>query len=299
MTEEILGFLQNNVVEYTRKTSLSKLSFVKIGGVADTVVYPESEQKLISLIEVLTKNNIAYIILGRMSNVLPAKEHYSDVIIRTDRMDEFRLEGNNLIASAGISLPRLSKILAGASLSGFEALSGIPGSLGGAIRGNAGAYGREISELLTLIRVYDPNKMETYDIRPSELDFGYRKSSVGYRGLIVLSAHIRGVHSDFDKICSSMRSIASKRRSSQPVDKPSLGSVFKRPGEDIYPWKLISDAGLRGYRLGDAQISEKHSGFIVNLGKATARDYLSVVERAEKLVSEKYGINLEREFELM
>ena len=299
MTEEILGFLQNNVVEYTRETSLSKLSFVKIGGVADTVVYPESEQKLISLIEVLTKNNIAYIILGRMSNVLPAKEHYSDVIIRTDRMDEFRLEGNNLIASAGISLPRLSKILAGASLSGFEALSGIPGSLGGAIRGNAGAYGREISELLTLIRVYDPNKMERYDILPSELDFGYRKSSVGYRGLIVLSAHIRGVHSDFDKICSSMRSIASKRRSSQPVDKPSLGSVFKRPSEDIYPWKLISDAGLRGYRLGDAQISEKHSGFIVNLGKATARDYLSVVERAEKLVSEKYGINLEREFELM
>ena len=299
MTEEILGFLQNNVVEYTRETSLSKLSFVKIGGAADIVAYPESEQKLISLIEVLTKNDIGYIILGRMSNVLPTKEYYSEAIIRTDHMDEFRVEGNNVIASAGISLPRLSKIFAEASLSGFEELSGIPGSLGGAIRGNAGAYGREISDMLTLIRVYDPYKREIYDVRPLELDFGYRKSSVGCKGLIVLSAHIRGVHSDFDTISSYMRSIASKRRSSQPVEKPSLGSVFKRPGEDICPWKLISDAGLRGYRVGDAQISEKHSGFIVNLGKATAKDYLSVVEQAEKLVSEKYGINLEREFEIM
>jgi UDP-N-acetylmuramate dehydrogenase len=234
-----------------------------------------------------------------MSNVLPPDEGYRGVIIRTDRFDKVKCDGNRVIADMGISLPCLCGICRDMELSGIEELSGIPGSLGGAIYGNAGAYGREISDLINSVLVYDLESCRCYEISVREIDFGYRNSSFKTRPIVILSAELSLRYGDKNEIYARMRKIAEARRSSQPSGKPSLGSSFKRPEVNIYPWQLIDGCGLRGYRVGDAAVSQKHAGFIVNEESATTQDYLAVADRIQTSVKEKYGITLEREFELM
>ena len=299
MTEEILGFLQNNVVEYKRLTNLSRISTVRIGGIADMVVYPNSTDMLAKLVKKLNDSKIPYKILGRMSNVLMAKDYYQEVIIRTDRIDAFNVNDNNLTVSTGISLSRLAKIALNCSLSGLEALSGIPGSIGGAIRGNAGAYGREMSDIVSSVTLLEPSLGDVFEIKNSQLDFSYRHSSVIQSDLIILSAKISLCRSTVDAVYSKMIDIANRRRAAQPTEFPTLGSVFKRCEGDLLPWQLIDGCGLRGYSVGDAEISKKHAGFIVNRGSAKASDFLSVVEQAEKSVLDRYKIKLEREFEVI
>ena len=299
MTEEILGFLQNNVVEYKRLTNLSRISTVRIGGIADMVVYPNSTDMLAKLVKKLNDSKIPYKILGRMSNVLMTKDYYQEVIIRTDRIDAFNVNDNNLTVSTGISLSRLAKIALNCSLSGLEALSGIPGSIGGAIRGNAGAYGREMSDIVSSVTLLEPSLGDVFEIKNSQLDFSYRHSSVIQSDLIILSAKISLCRSTVDAVYSKMIDIANRRRAAQPTEFPTLGSVFKRCDGDLLPWQLIDGCGLRGYSVGDAEISKKHAGFIVNRGSAKASDFLSVVEQAEKSVLDRYKIKLEREFEVI
>ena len=299
MTEEILGFLQNNVVEYKRLTNLSRISTVRIGGIADMVVYPNSTDMLAKLVKKLNDSKIPYKILGRMSNVLMAKDYYQEVIIRTDRIDAFNVNDNNLTVSTGISLSRLAKIALNCSLSGLEALSGIPGSIGGAIRGNAGAYGREMSDIVSSVTLLEPSLGDVFEVKNSQLDFSYRHSSVIQSDLIILSAKISLCRSTVDAVYSKMIDIANRRRAAQPTEFPTLGSVFKRCEGDLLPWQLIDGCGLRGYSVGDAEISKKHAGFIVNRGSAKASDFLSVVEQAEKSVLDRYKIKLEREIEVI
>ena len=299
MTEEILGFLQNNVVEYKRLTNLSRISTVRIGGIADMVVYPNSTYMLAKLVKKLNDSKIPYKILGRMSNVLMAKDYYQEVIIRTDRIDAFNVNDNNLTVSTGISLSRLAKIALNCSLSGLEALSGIPGSIGGAIRGNAGAYGREMSDIVSSVTLLEPSLGDVFEVKNSQLDFSYRHSSVIQSDLIILSAKISLCRSTVDAVYSKMIDIANRRRAAQPTEFPTLGSVFKRCEGDLLPWQLIDGCGLRGYSVGDAEISKKHAGFIVNRGSAKASDFLSVVEQAEKSVLDRYKIKLEREIEVI
>lgn len=299
MTEEILGFLQNNVVEYKRLTNLSRISTVRIGGIADMVVYPNSTDMLAKLVKKLNDSKIPYKILGRMSNVLMTKDYYQEVIIRTDGIDAFNVNDNNLTVSTGISLSRLAKIALNCSLSGLEALSGIPGSIGGAIRGNAGAYGREMSDIVSSVTLLEPSLGDVFEIKNSQLDFSYRHSSVIQSDLIILSAKISLCRSTVDAVYSKMIDIANRRRAAQPTEFPTLGSVFKRCDGDLLPWQLIDGCGLRGYSVGDAEISKKHAGFIVNRGSAKASDFLSVVEQAEKSVLDRYKIKLEREIEVI
>ena len=299
MTEEILGFLQNNVVEYKRLTNLSRISTVRIGGIADMVVYPNSTDMLAKLVKKLNDSKIPYKILGRMSNALMAKDYYQEVIIRTDRIDAFNVNDHNLTVSTGISLSRLAKIALNCSLSGLEALSGIPGSIGGAIRGNAGAYGREMSDIVSSVTLLEPSLGDVFEIKNSQLDFSYRHSSIIQSDLIILSAKISLCRSTVDAVYSKMIDIANRRRAAQPTEFPTLGSVFKRCDGDLLPWQLIDGCGLRGYSVGDAEISKKHAGFIVNRGSAKASDFLSVVEQAEKSVLDRYKIKLEREFEVI
>lgn len=299
MTEEILGFLKANDVKYTRDEYLSRLSTVKIGGMADFVAYPDSEDKLIRLVEFLEEEKIEYKILGRMSNVLPADARYRGVIVRTDLMRRVDFQDNIIVAEAGISLPRLSSLCQDMSLSGLEELSGIPGSLGGAILGNAGAYGREISDLVIDVSAYDIDCKTVVEIPTERLGFGYRTSAFKASRLVILSARLGLTFGDKDKIQTKIREISTKRRNSQPTSKPSLGSTFKRPGENIYPWRLIDECGLRGFSIGGAAISEKHAGFIVNQGNATSADYLAVASYVKNTVQEKTGVNLEYEFEIL
>ena len=298
MTEEILGFLKANDVKYTRDEYLFRLSTVKIGGMADFVAYPDSEDKLIRLVEFL-EEKIKYKILGRMSNVLPPDDRYRGVIVRTDLMNRVDFQGNIITAEAGISLHRLSSLCQDMSLSGIEELSGIPGSLGGAIFGNAGAYGREISDLVIDVSAYDIVSKTVFEIPSEKLGFGYRTSAFKASRLVILSARLGLTFDNKDKIQTKIREISSKRRNSQPMGMPSLGSTFKRPSENVYPWRLIDECGLRGFSIGCAAISEKHAGFIVNLGNATSADYFAVASYVKNIVQEKTGVNLEYEFEIL
>ena len=298
MTEEILGFLKANDVKYTRDEYLSWLSTVRIGGMADIVAYPDSEDKLIRLVEFL-EEKIEYKVLGRMSNVLPSDDRYRGVIVRTDLMSHVDFQGNIITVEAGISLPRLSSLCQDMSLSGLEELSGIPGSLGGAIFGNAGAYGREISDLVIDVSAYNIDSKTVVEIPSEMLGFGYRTSAFKASRLVILSAKLGLTFGDKDKIQTKIREISTKRRNSQPMGKPSLGSTFKRPSENIYPWRLIDECGLRGFSIGGAAISEKHAGFIVNQGNATSADYFAVASYVKNTVQEKTGVNLEYEFEIL
>ena len=299
MTEEILGFLKANDVKYTRDEYLSRLSTVKIGGMADFVAYPDSKDKLIRLVEFLEEEKIKNKILGRMSNVLPPDDRYRGVIVRTDLMRRVDFQGNIITVEAGISLPRLSSLCQDMSLSGLEELSGIPGSLGGAISGNAGAYGREISDLLIDVSAYDIDRKTVVEIPTERLGFGYRTSAFKASQLVILSARLGLTFGDKHKIQAKIREISTKRRNSQPTNMPSLGSTFKRPSENIYPWRLIDECGLRGFAIGGAAVSEKHAGFIVNQGNATSADYLAVANHVKKVVQDKTKINLEYEFEIL
>lgn len=299
MTEEILGFLKANDVKYKRDEFLSRLSTVRIGGVADFVAYPDSGYKLIRLLEFLEKGKIKYKILGRMSNVLPTDDRYHGVIIRTDLMSRVDFNCNIVTADAGVSIPRLSSLCRDGSLSGLEELSGIPGSLGGLVFGNAGAYGREISDIVKCVSVYDIDKKAIFDIPKENLRFGYRTSVFKGSRFVILSAKLGLIHCEKAIIQSKINEISSKRRNSQPIDKPSLGSTFKRPSENVYPWRLIDECGLREFCIGGAAVSGKHAGFIVNQGNATSADYLAVTSYVKNTVQEKTGVDLEYEFEIL
>ncbi len=299
MTGELFEFLKMNDVEYKESLSLASISPIRIGGEATAASYPDSENKLVSLVRFFEKSKIKYKIVGRMSNLLPPDEKYDGVVIRTDRIKDYYLDSNVLNVCCGISLPHIARVLQKAGLSGFEGLSGIPGSIGGAIVGNAGAFGRQISDLLLDVRVYDRSNGYFYSIKASDLNFGYRSSSIMRSGIVITSARFNLSQSDPLSIKIEMDRCTNIRQSTQPTDKPSLGSCFKRPREDLTAARLIDKCGLKGHRIGGAQISEKHAGFIINTGGATAKDYIALSDYTAKKVFEKFEISLEREVEIM
>ena len=299
MSREILDFLKMNDVEYKEGLSLAEISPIRIGEKAKIVAYPSGETKLLMLSLFLKKNKIKHKILGRMSNVLPPDEGYNGVIIRTDRIKNISVYGERVIVGSGVSMPTLSRELCKCGLSGFEGLSGIPGSIGGAIVGNAGAFGREISDIIQSVTVFDPDRCETISMSCEECGFSYRDSVFKESSLIVLSAELKLIGSDSRIIFEEMKRISDCRRKSQPTDLPSLGSTFKRPSPDISAARLIDECGLKGHSIGGATVSEKHAGFIVNSGGATAKDYIELSELIKKCVFEKYQINLEREIEIL
>ncbi len=299
MVKELIRFLKMNDVEYKEGLPLASISPIRIGAEADIVAFPDDEAKLVLFLKFLENTRIKYKISGRMSNLLPPDEKYSGVLIRTDRINAHYFDGNMLSVSCGASIPYISSLTQAAGLGGFERLSGIPGSIGGAAVGNAGAFGREISDLIIDIRVCDIIEKSIYTLPLRECSFSYRSSSLKNRDIIVLSARFRLCYSDKSSIKAEMNRCKDIRRATQPIGAPSLGSVFKRPSAAVSAAELIDKCGLKGYGIGGAQISEKHAGFIVNAGRATAKDYILLSEFAAKCVYEKYGIALEREIEIM
>ena len=299
MTREISDFFKLNDVKYKGNYQLSLISPIKIGGYARYVAYPDKVNKLIKIVKFLRKRKIRYKILGRMSNSLPPDNDYDGVIVRSDKMLNYRLKGTSLYAEAGASLPFLAKICADFGFSGLEELSGIPGSLGGAIRDNAGAFGREMSDLISCVTVYNLRKSSVEHLKVEKLCFDYRSSSLMNDELIILSAKLSLARSDRFTVNRLIEDYREKRMATQPVGQASLGSTFKRPMKDVHAAKLIDECGLKGHKIGGAKISEKHAGFIVNIGGATAVDYLSLVEFAQKQVYKKFGIMLEKEIEVI
>lgn len=292
---DIFKRLSESGIDSKAEVSLSEMSTFRIGGTADAVAYPESSEELIEAVRAAKECGISFLVIGNGSNLLFSDDGYDGLVISTDRLRAFSFEGEIVNCSAGVSLPSLSKKAAELGLSGLEFACGIPGYLGGAVCMNAGAHGGEMSDVVLSTRAYDSESDTVFDIVGKDNLFSYRYSVYTESpSLICLSADIALKRDSVDAIKARMKEYIEKRRSTQPIEMASAGSFFKRP-EGHFAAKLIDDCGLKGFRLGNAAVSEKHAGFIVNLGGATAKEVLELAETVSDKVFAETGIRLERE----
>ena len=265
----------------------------KIGGNADFVVLPENKEEVSLVIDFLKKEKADYAVIGNGSNILAKDEGYRGVVVKLENLKDITVSGSEITVGAGVILSKIAKVALENSLKGFEELSGIPGSLGGAIYMNAGAYNREISEVLKSVTYLDDNgEIVTKNI--NELEMAYRKTTFTGKHYVILEAVIQLEAGEYDKIKENMREVTHKRVSKQPLEFPSAGSTFKRP-EGNFAGKLIEDSGLKGYTVGGARVSEKHAGFVINTGNATFKDVIELTDHIKKVVKENYQVDLELE----
>ena len=269
-----------------------------IGGEADALLKPTCEQELKNILKINHENGIKTTVIGRGSNLLISdKGIRGAVIVLSDNYDRIEVDGDIITALAGTSLNETALFAIEENLTGMEEISGIPGSIGGAVAMNAGAYGGEIKDICLLVKAFDFEGNE-YEFTNTEMNFSYRHSKIFEQDLIVSSASFKlkkGIH---DEIVEKYQDYTSRRTSKQPLDRKSAGSTFKRP-VGSYASKLIDECGLRGYRKGQCQVSEKHCGFIINVDNATCTDMLAFIEEVSKIVNEKTGFVLEREVKLI
>lgn len=266
----------------------------RIGGPADYFVMPSSAGEIKRIIALCLEQDVPYYIIGNGSNLLVADKGYRGVIIQIFKnMKDIQVEGENIRAQAGALLSKVAAAAYEAGLEGFEFASGIPGTLGGAVRMNAGAYGGEMKQVLKSAEVLTPEG-EVLMLPVEEMKMGYRTSIVSRMDYVVLGAEIALREGNKEEIRAKMDELKEKRVSKQPLEFGSAGSTFKRP-EGYFAGKLIEDAGLRGFRVGNAQVSEKHCGFVINLGGATAREVAELMETVARRVEENSGVRLEPE----
>ena len=270
----------------------------RIGGPAEVFIMPKSVKQVQMAVKICQEEQIPYFILGNGSNLLVSDRGYRGVIIQMDRnMGEIQVEGTEIQAAAGALLSSIAVAARRESLTGFEFAGGIPGTLGGAVVMNAGAYGGEIKDVLKEVTVMDGDG-KIFTLPASELEMGYRTSIIKTAGYLVLSARIALSEGKEEDIKARTRELSEMRTQKQPLDYPSAGSTFKRP-EGYFAGKLIMDSGLRGYSVGGAMVSEKHCGFVINKGNATAEDVVSLMKHVTEVVQEKYGVTLEPEVKFL
>ena len=270
----------------------------RIGGPADFFLLPSTVDEVRGILEICREEELPYFILGNGSNLLVSDKGYRGVIIHLYRnFSNISVEGNEICASSGALLSQIAAAARNASLTGFEFAGGIPGTLGGAVFMNAGAYGGELKDVLKEAVVMT-EQGEILTLPVEKLDMGYRTSRIKKAGYLVLEARLVLEQGDMDKIRDITKDLTEKRVSKQPLEYPSAGSTFKRP-EGYFAGKLIMDAGLRGYQVGDAQVSEKHCGFVINKGNATAADVLTLIDNVREKVQEQFGVTLEPEVKFL
>lgn len=277
---------------------MSKHTTFRIGGPADVFAMPETYEQIGEILKLCKAEGLPFFVLGNGSNLLVSDKGYRGVIIQMDRnMQEICLEGNTIRACAGALLSSIAVAARNASLTGFEFAGGIPGTLGGACVMNAGAYGGEMKDVLKEVMVMTRDG-EVLTLPAEKLEMGYRTSIIKKMGYLVLEAVISLEKGDEEAIRDRMKELSDLRTQKQPLDLPSAGSTFKRP-EGYFAGKLIMDSGLRGCRIGGAQVSEKHCGFVVNADGATAGDVRALMEHVIQVVKEKHGVTLEPEVKFL
>lgn len=270
----------------------------KIGGPADYFLVPETGEEVGEIIKICRKTDTPYFILGNGSNLLVGDGGYRGAVIQVYRnMSAVTVEGTTITAQAGALLSAVAAAAKNASLTGFEFTGGIPGTVGGAAVMNAGAYGGEMKDVLVEVTVMDAEG-KIFAISAEKLELGYRTSVIKKAGYIVLEAKIRLKEGDQEAIRERMKELTIQRTTKQPLEYPSAGSTFKRP-EGYFAGKLVMDSGLRGYQVGGARISEKHCGFVINAGDATAKDVRTLMDNVRDIVYEKYGVTLEPEVKFL
>ena len=298
MERELLDFLKMNEVEYKENLRLCDFSSVKIGGTASIVLFPDTDRKLITALDFLWKNKIDYKVIGRLTNVLISNDVKNIVFIKTDKFRGINKLDKTIRLYAGERISSLTSLFIKEGIASFCSLSGIPGSVGGMVRNNAGAYGIEISDIIESAVAYSPIKSEKILLSVEGMSFGYRESIFQHSDLVLLYADFKIVPDIQESIQKRYLEIKEKRLQSQPLSYPSLGSVFKRPSGD-YAARLIDAAGLKGVSIGGASVSEKHAGFIINTGNASFEDFRMLAEYIKRAVYEKFGVWLEEEIEII
>lgn len=278
--------------------AMSQHTTFKIGGPADYFLMPDKGEDVGRVIKICKEKEIPYFILGNGSNLLVGDGGYRGAVIQIYRnMSSVTVEGNEITAQAGALLSAVAATAKNASLTGFEFAGGIPGTIGGAVVMNAGAYGGEMKDVLTEVTVMNAEG-DIFTLPTEELELGYRTSIIKTAGYIVLEAKIRLKEGDPEVIRETMKDLTIRRTTKQPLEYPSAGSTFKRP-EGYFAGKLIMDSGLAGYQVGGAQVSEKHCGFVINAGDATARDVRTLMDNVRDIVYKKYGVTLEPEVKFL
>lgn len=278
--------------------AMSQHTTFKIGGPADYFLMPDKGEDVGRVIKICKEKEIPYFILGNGSNLLVGDGGYRGAVIQIYRnMSSVTVEGNEITAQAGALLSAVAAAAKNASLTGFEFAGGIPGTIGGAVVMNAGAYGGEMKDVLTEVTVMNAEG-DIFTLPTEELELGYRTSIIKTAGYIVLEAKIRLKEGDPEVIRETMKDLTIRRTTKQPLEYPSAGSTFKRP-EGYFAGKLIMDSGLRGYQIGGARVSDKHCGFVINAGDATAQDVVALMDHVTEVVREKYGVTLEPEVKFL
>ena len=270
----------------------------RAGGTAKYYVIPDEYTKVRDVLRLCVEENIPYYVIGNGSNLLVQDDGFDGVIIEIDSaLAEIEINGNEIVAKAGAKLSKIAVKALNESLTGFEFAHGIPGNLGGAVTMNAGAYGGEMKDVLKWVKVLD-NNGEMKTLKAEELELGYRTSIIVKEKMIVLEACIELHEGNRDETEMHMKELMAKRKEKQPLEYPSAGSTFKRP-EGYFAGKLIQDAGLKGYRVGGAMVSEKHSGFVINYDNATATDIINLMKDVRKKVYEEFQVTLEPEVKIL
>ncbi len=298
MTDNINVFLkeaQEKGIEAKISLPMCEYTTFKVGGNADLAVFPENKAQLTEAVETAKKYGIPFFVVGKGSNLLVADEGYRGLVVFTGRMNGYSFDEENatLCADAGVNLATLSKYAADRGLSGLEFACGIPGTVGGAVYMNAGAYGSEMKNVVVSTSYWSPEKGEGELVGEENL-FDYRRSAYMDFDGIILGCKLALCHGNSQEITAQCRELLAKRREKQPLEYPSAGSTFKRyPGR--FTGQMIEEAGLKGFSVGGAQVSCKHAGFVINKGGATAGDIIELVRRVKEIIFEKEGVEIECE----
>lgn len=298
MNNFILELEKLNLEKIEKDISLSTLTTYKTGGIAKLVVYPNNINNLKQMLKLIHKYNIKYFILGKGSNTLFSDKEFNGVIIKLDKLNNFKIKQTEIYVESGMILSKLVQASVKNELTGLEFAIGIPGTIGGAIYMNAGAYGNNMSNIVKSVIVLN-EKFQIKEIPLEELKFDYRYSIFqDNKNLICVAANIKLEHGNHDEIASKIKENLLKRKNNQPLEYPSAGSVFRNP-EGNYAGKIIEELGLKGKNIGGAEISTKHANFIINKNNASSSDILNLIKLVQKEVKDKYKIDLKLEQQLV
>lgn len=293
---KLLGEFYNEE-DITVDSPMSEHIYFRVGGPADILVTPVNEEQVVNTLKLCREYNVPYFILGNGSNILVKDGGISGVVIKFNKLNKITTEGNCVTAQSGALLKDVSKAALENNLRGFEFACGIPGSIGGAVFMNAGAYDGEMAHVIKSARVIDEN-CNIKNLTKEELELGYRSSIVMKKGYVVIEATVELESGEYASIKDKIDDLTNRRESKQPLEYPSAGSTFKRP-EGYFAGKLIQDSGLKGFSIGGAAVSEKHSGFVINKGGATAKEVLDVIAHVQKTVKENFDVELHTEVRII
>lgn len=293
--EDLLKWIPSKNIKINEP--LKKYTMTKLGGKADVLVLPETEQQAAAVVKYAYENNISLLMLGNGSNMVVRDGGVRGIVLHFSLLNEIRVEADVVYAQSGALIIDVSKQVAANSLTGFEFACGIPGSIGGAMAMNAGAYGGEVKDVVTSCTVLTPEG-ERLVLTNEQLELSYRKSIIAQKNYYVLSATFQLTQGEQQQIDEKIADLTFQRESKQPLEFPSAGSVFKRP-PGYFAGKLIQDSALQGKGVGGAEVSTKHAGFIVNKNNATAKDYIETIQMVQRIVKDKFDIDLEMEVKIV